>query len=388
MLLLWSSVTTSVIAIVGCGYLVAAAILVRRFARDRDRADPAGTPDVSILKPLYGNEPGLMENLASFCSQDYPGRVQTIFGVQNPRDDAVAVVERLRQAQAARDVDLVVETKVHGLNRKVSNLVNMAPAIRHDVIIVADSDMRVGPDYLSRVIAALQRPGVGAVTCLYYGMPVTGIWACFSALGINAHFLPSVVVGLALGRARPCFGSTVALRRKTLGEIGGFMAFVDCLADDYAIGAALRARGRTIAIPPFAIAHICAQTSLRELWQHELRWARTIRSIDPAGYAGSIVAHPLPWALIAVLLGAASAALLPAIGIAMAAIACRMALLRQVEQAYALPSQVYWLVPARDLLSFAVLVSSFLGWDVSWKGHRYRMVAGRRWLADRGSHAP
>jgi ceramide glucosyltransferase len=270
----------------------------------------------------------------------------------------------------------------------VSNLLNMARSIRHDVIVIADSDMRVDRDYLSRVVTALQQPGVGAVTCLYYGDPLAGIWARLCALAINAHFLPSVVVGVALGRARPCFGSTIALRRGTLEEIGGFVAFVDCLADDYAIGAALRAHGCAITIPPFAIAHMCTQTSLRELWRHELRWARTIRSIDPVGYVGSIVAYPLPWALIALLLGVASTALLPATGIAVASVACRMALLRRVEQAYALPRQAYWLVPARDLLSFALFAASFLGRDVSWKGRRYRMVAGGHWVADRGSYTP
>ena len=132
--------------------------------------------------------------------------------------------------------------------------------------------------------------------------------------------------------ARPCFGSTLALRRHTLGEIGGFIAFVDCLADDYAMGEALRARGYTISIPPFAIAHMCTEASAHEFWRHELRWARTIKSIDPVGYAGSIVAHPLPWALIAALLGAGSTAFLPALAIAAGAIGCRMALLRQVEQ--------------------------------------------------------
>ena len=273
--------------------------------------------------------------------------------MQNPNDGAIAVVERLRNAQAARDLDLVIEAKVHGLNRKVSNLFNMAPRIRHDVIVIADSDMRVDPDYLSRVVTALDEPGVGAVTCLYYGVPVAGTWARFSALAINAHFLPSVVVALALGLARPCFGSTLALRRTRLGEIGGFMAFVDCLADDYAMGRsparrmAIRSRFRPSPLP------ICAHRHRqRELWRHELRWARTIRSIDPVGYAGSIVAHPLPWALIAALLGAGSAILLPAIGIALASTACRMALLRQVERTYALAPQAYWLVPARDLLSF------------------------------------
>ena len=388
MMLFWLSVTASLVAVAGCGFLVTATILVARAAGSPARPRAVVVPAVTVLKPLHGDEPGLLDNLGSFCSQDYPGPIQVVFGVQDPGDGAVAVVEHLRKTQTGRDLDLVIETKVHGLNRKVSNLVNMAPRIRHDVVVLADSDMRVDPDYLSRVTAALDEPGVGAVTCLYYGVPVAGMWSSLSALAINAHFLPGVVFGSALGLARPCFGSTLALRRQTLGEIGGFIAFVDCLADDYAMGAALRARGYAISIPPFAVAHMCTEASARDFWRHELRWARTIKSIDPLGYAGSILAHPLPWALIAALLGAGSTAFLPAIAIAAVSIGCRVALLRQVERAYALPSQAYWLVPARDLLSFILFVVSFFGRDVSWKGHRYRMVAGGGWVSDRGSHAP
>ncbi len=388
MMLFWLSVTASLVAVAGCGFLVTATILVARAAGSPARPRAVVVPAVTVLKPLHGDEPGLLDNLGSFCSQDYPGPIQVVFGVQDPGDGAVAVVEHLRKTQTGRDLDLVIETKVYGLNRKVSNLVNMAPRIRHDVVVLADSDMRVDPDYLSRVTAALDEPGVGAVTCLYYGVPVAGVWSSLSALAINAHFLPGVVFGSALGLARPCFGSTLALRRQTLGEIGSFIAFVDCLADDYAMGAALRARGHTISIPSFAVAHICTEASARDFWRHELRWARTIKSIDPLGYAGSIAAHPLPWALIAALLGAGSTAFLPAIAIAVVSIGCRVALLRQVERAYALPPQAYWLVPARDLLSFILFVVSFFGRDVSWKGHRYRMVAGGSWVSDRGSHAP
>ena len=386
MILFWWSVAASAVAVGGCAYLIAATVLVRRFARDRASPIPVGAPAVTILKPLHGDEPGLFDNLRSFCTQDYRGDIQIVFGVQDPGDGAVAVVERLRKLQAGRDVDLVIDTSVHGINRKVSNLVNMAPRIRHEILVLADSDMRVEPDYLSRVIAALEEPGVGAVTCLYYGVAAGSTWARLGALFINAHFLPSVVVGLAFGLARPCFGSTIALRREALAEIGGFKPFADCLADDYAIGAALRTRGCTIAIPRFAIAHICTEMSLRDLWRHQLRWARTVRSIDPSGYAGSLVSHALAWALIAALLGASSAAALPAVLIAMAAIACRMALLRQVEHAYALPPQTYGLLPACDLLSFAVFVISFLNWEVSWKGRRLRMVAGA-WTADRGTQS-
>ena len=386
MILFWSSVTASLLAVVGCGYLVAATILVGRFARQPASAPLSSAPAVTVLKPLHGGEPGLLENLISFSTQDYPGPVQIVFGVQDANDDAVAVVGQLRSIAPTADLDLVVESKAHGLNRKVSNLINMAPRIHGEVVVIADSDMRVAPDYLSRVIAALKAPGVGAVTCLYHGVPVTGAWARLAALTINAQFLPSVVVGLALGLARPCFGSTIALRSEALARIGGLKAFADCLADDYAIGNALRAHGYQVSIPPFAIAHMCTQASPTELWRHQLRWARTVRSIDRAGYAGSMASHAFPWALIAVFAAIGSAALLPAIIIAIASVACRMTLLREVERAFALPAQTYWLVPASDLLSFAVFVFGFLGWDVSWKGRRYHMAAGGNWIADRGSY--
>jgi ceramide glucosyltransferase len=363
-----------------------AAILLRSLARNRAPADPAVAPPVTVLRPLYGDEPGLFDNLRSFCVQDYRGDIQIVFGVQRPDDDAIATVERLRRALPGRDLDLVIETKTHGLNRKVSSLVNMAPRIRHDVVVVADSDIRADPSHLSRVIAALEEPGVSAVTCLYYGVALTGIWARLGALFINAQFLPSVVVGLALGLAQPCFGSTLAFRRATLATIGGFKPFADCLADDYAMGQALRAHGGEIAIPPFAVAHICTHASFGELWRQQLRWARTIRSIDPVGYTGSVLGHPVPWALLAALVGAGSTAVLPATAVAVVAIACRMAVLRQVERTYALPSQPYWLVPACDLLSFAVFVVSFLRWEVSWKGRRFRMAAGT-WTADRGTQS-
>ena len=385
MMLFWLSVTASLVAVAGCGFLLTATIVVARAAGSPARPRSVAAPAVTVLKPLHGDEPGLRDNLGSFCSQDYPGPIQVVFGVQDPDDGAIAVVGHLRKAQTTRDLDLVIETKVHGLNRKVSNLVNMAPRIRHDVIVLADSDMRVDAGYLCRVIAALEQPGVGAVSCLYYGVALTGVWARLAALLINAQFLPSVVVALAFGLAHPCFGSTLALRRGALTAIGGFEPFVDCLADDYAMGAALRAQGCNVAIPRFAVAHVCTQTSLRELWRHQLRWARTIRSIDPIGYAGTLVSHPVPWALIAVLLGAGSTALLPAVAVAIAAIACRMVVLRQVERAYRLPPQPHWLVPACDLLSFAVFAISFLNWEVSWRGHRFRMVAGD-WTADRGTN--
>jgi ceramide glucosyltransferase len=378
MLLYWPSILVGLASAVGCACLVFAMFLTIRFPRRALPTPGASMPRVTILKPLHGAEPGLFKNLASFCTQNYPGAVQIILGVQDPRDDAIAVVEQLRAKYKDCHLDLVVDATMHGLNRKVSNLVNMWRYVEHDVIVVADSDIRVDPNYLSRIVAALEQRGVGAVTCLYHGLPATGFWAQLAALGINAHFLPNVIMGLGLKLAQPCFGSTIAFKRKALVEIGGFIRVANCLADDYAIGAALRARGYGISVSPITVGHVCGEMSASELWHHEVRWARTIRSLDPAGYAGSILAHAFPLALIAAVVGVAAESLSPAtaLGLGLAASGCRLALLRQVERAFNLPPQSCWLVPLRDVLSFAVFVSSFFGQSARWKGRRYRFVAG------------
>ena len=211
MIAYWSSIAALLIAIVGCGYLLAATVLIGRYARAQTPRTQSTTPTVTILKPLHGDDAGLYDNLMSFAEQRYAGAVQIVCGVADAHDPAVAVVERLRGAPPTRNIELIIDAALHGANRKVSNLINMAPRIRHDVVILADSDIRVAPDYLTRVIAALQQPGVGAVTCLYHGVAASGPWSQLGALFINAHFLPSVVLGLAAGLAQPCFGSTIAL---------------------------------------------------------------------------------------------------------------------------------------------------------------------------------
>jgi ceramide glucosyltransferase len=371
------------VATAGCFYLCAAAILVGRFAR-QPPVPPAAAPPVTVLKPLHGDEPGLDENLRSFCVQDYPGPVQIVFGVQDPNDPAVAAAAPLIETLPQRSLELVVDGRQHGTNDKVSNLVNMAERIRHDVVIVADSDMRVGPDYLARVVAELQRPGVGGVTCLYHGIPADGLWPRLSALAIDAHFLPNVVVGVSLRLAQPCFGSTIALDRAALAEIGGFKALANTLADDYALGGALRARGHAIAIPPFTVGHVCGESSLVELWRHELRWARTIKAVDFAGYAGLGLTHALPFALIGGILGGGPAAL----ALAGLAVACRIGLCVRVERAFGLKPHPYWLLPARDLLSFAIFVASFLGASVTWKGHDYRVTSEGILIPDRRPPIP
>lgn len=381
-IMIWFCISTLgiVAAGIGCLYTAVAVLMVGRFARPH-RLPDISAPSVTVLKPLHGDEPGLFENLASFCAQDYRGHVQVVFGVQDPADPAIAIVRRLQEAFPDRDLDLIVNGALHGSNRKISNLVNIVEAARHEVLVLADSDMRVGRGYLARLVAELDQPGVGAVTCLYHGITPSGLWSRLSALAVDTHFLPNVIMGVELGLARPCFGSTIALRRTTLEEIGGLRAFASVLADDYAIGAAVRKAGYGVVIPPFTVGHVSAEASASDLWQHELRWARTIKTVDPIGYAGSAITHAFPLALGAFLLGGGE----PALIVAGAAIACRIALCMRVERAFGLGPHAYWLVPVRDLCSFAVFIASFLGDAVSWKGQAYRVAPEGALIPDRRS---
>ena len=353
----------------GCLFMILAAAFIFSSARPAPVMD-ASAPAATILKPLHGDEVGLYENLVSFCEQDYPGEVQIIFGVESPNDAGISVVDRLRAAYPGRQIELVVDTRVMGSNPKVANLINMSERIAHDVVVVADSDIRVARDYLARLVAAVERLG-GAVSCPYYGISTGNLWSQLAQLTIDSHFLPGVVVGARLELSHPCLGSTIALRRQSLVAIGGFEPLADCLADDYVLGELVEQHGEAVTVLPFAVGHVCSESSFLELWRHELRWALTIRTIDPLGYLGWSLTHAFPLALIAWLLGGGWAA----IGLGLAALACRAALIFTTERGYRLPPHPYWLIPVRDLLSFAIFVAGFVARDVSWRGHHYDLLS-------------
>jgi ceramide glucosyltransferase len=362
---LW--LTCILIAIIGSVYAILASFLVARFAH-RPKPILGQTENVTLLKPLYGTEPGLAANLQSFCVQDYAAAIQMVCGVQDPSDPAVPVVRNLKEQFPSGDVELVVDARRAGGNPKIANILNMFPRASHDLIILSDSDMRVGKQYVPDVVAALQQPQVGLVTCLYRGCAITGFWSRLAAAAVDQHFLPSVLVGVRFGLAKPCFGSTIALRRETLERIGGFDAFANTLADDYAMGDAVRRLGLKVEIAPFTIGHTFAEASFGELLAHELRWARTIRLVDPFGYAGSIITHPLPFALAALPLSGFNAIAWMILAVTLA---CRLFVPIQVDRLPGGGKSSLWLSPLRDLLSFAVFVASYIPGAVSWRGRRY-----------------
>ena len=355
------------VSVIGAAYMLAAAWEMRRFCRRR-LPQTSTRPPVTILKPLCGAEPGLYENLRSFCEQGDRENLQVVFGVREASDPAVRVVRRLIDELPDRDLTLVVDGRMHGCNFKVSNLVNMLKVAQHDVLVIADSDVRVGPGYLNAVVAPLAHPAVGLVTCLYAGRSEPGIWSRLGAMFINHAFLPSVLVGERLGVRVGCFGVTMAICRKTLSAIGGLARFRDLLADDHALGAAVRQHGKQVVLSPYVVDMVVAEPSLRALLTHEVRWLRTVRAVEPIGYAGMVITYPVALAALALPLTAWS---WPAWAMLAAAAVCRMVLVAQADGALHLSRTTpAWMV-LRDLVSFGLYVAGFLGKGVVWRHRQF-----------------
>ena len=363
-------------SLVWCGYACALASmaysLVTAFAtRRRFSAAPCNgeaLPPVTILKPLCGAQPETYECLRSFCEQSYP-QYQVIFGVCDPHDPAVAVVRRLQAEFPNLDLVLATDHKEHGSNRKVNNLINMMTVARHDYLVISDSDVTVGRDYLAKLIPPLQDLGVGIVTCRYRGVPRPGIWSLLGSMYINEWFMPSVRVAALLGYRSFAFGATIGIRRETLVRIGGFNSVANQLADDYRLGELTRQIGLRTVLSDVEVDTLVEDCTASALVAHELRWRRTIRNLSPYGYGFSFVTLGLPVTALQMLLtqGAAPAAAI------FSATALASALIHFNARRPGTPASVLLLVPFRDLLHFGLWIWSFATWRVQWGNDLYEV---------------
>lgn len=364
------------LALIGSLYMIAAAITLRSFFAVRGHP-VRRTEGVTILKPLHGPEPRLAENLATFIEQDHDGPIQLLCGVQRVDDPAIAAVEALQARFPMMRIDLIVDPTPHGANGKIANLINLQPHIAHDIIVLSDSDMVARRDYLGTLLDALDRPGVGAVTLAYSGRGDTGFWSRVAAAGLSWQFLPGATFGVACGLARPCMGSTIAMRRGMLTAIGDFRAFADVLADDYAIGEAIAAQGATVIMPPMIITHASTERDLGALLRHELRWGATVRDIVPVAYVMGVIAMPFPLALLSIPFMPLSG-----VGVAVLAILTRLGVAMIADRAAGGRTAPYWLLPLRDCLTFAVFVASLVVRSVDWRGATLRMKPDGRIAAE------
>ena len=329
-------------------------------------------PAITVLKPLCGDEALLETALASFCAQDYPA-LQIVFGVQSAADPAIATVDRLRRRFPQLDLDLVVDATRHGRNNKIGNLLNMIGRARHDVIVIADSDIHAPADTLRSVAAALMRPGVGLVSTLYTGLPTSeSLTGALGAAQINHNFLPGALMARSLGR-QDCLGAIMALERRTLERIGGFKALADHLADDALLGQLVRDAGLEVVLASVIPATTVPETRLPALVAHELRWMRTVKSVAPVGFVLGVIQYPLFWAALMLL----AAPDRPTVWIVFSSLWAARAILaestdRLLRTAGRLP---IWCLPFRDVLSVSMMAASYWSNRVAWRGQEYRVTS-------------
>ncbi len=378
------AIAAAVLASCSMGYYALCLFSAARFLRRRKAADEGArftqpaTPPVSILKPLKGSDPEMVESFRSHCLQDYP-QFEIIFGVSDPADPAIEVVEQLKREFPRCAIHLVTCSEKLGANVKVSNLAQMLLQAAHENILVNDSDIRVPPDYLRRVVTPLSDPQIGLITCLYRGIANRTLGAKLESLGISTDFAAGVLVGDASleGGIRFGLGSTLAFRKRDLEAIGGFEALVDYLADDYELGRRIAQRGLAVKLSEVVVETFLPKYSLRGFFDHQLRWGRAVRDSRRWGYLGLLLTFGVPWAGLALLLsyGAAWAWDLFA-----AVLSLRIAVAVVVGWSVLRDRQIVpllLLLPLRDLAALIVWILSLLGDTVVWRGDSFTLKNGK-----------
>ena len=348
-----------------------------RFQREvRPQAEAVFTPPVSILKSLKGLDPHMYDAFRSHCVLDYP-EYEVLFGVHDLNEPALELVKKLQAEFPDRQLRIVPCPQVLGLNGKVSTLAQMLPQAQYEHIIINDSDIVVDWDYLLRVLAPMASPQVGMVTTLYRALPGKTLGSRLEALGISSDFAGGVLVARALeGGIRFGLGATIATTKTILHEIGGLASLADYLGDDYEIGARIAAAGHQVELSDAVVETALPNYSLRDFWQHQLRWARNIKDRRPAQYFGLSVTFGLPWAILSVMFWLSWWSCLALAAAVMARFASAIVVGRGVlEDDYV--GRDLWLIPLRDFAALAIWFASFAGNTVEWRGLRFKLRKGK-----------
>ena len=356
-----------------CAFYLLSILAACRFFRGKTATPPSELCPASILIPLCGADAGAYENYAAFCRQDYSA-YQLVFGVRDPLDAAIPIVRKLIANFPERDIVLVICPKTIGSNLKVSNLYNMLERVKHEWIVIVDSDIRVGPSYLRSIMPLLADQRVGLVTCLYRAAQAPDLAARLEAIGITADFVPGVLAAWLLEGMHFALGSTMAMTRTTLKAIGGFQAISDYLADDFMLGNLIAKAGYEVCLARYVVEAVVAPMGFYGMLKHQLRWSRSMRFSRPVGYLGAVLTHGTALALLNLLVHHGAVPSLVLLGVALS-IRLGMAWLIGVHWLDDSVLKKYvWLLPLRDLLNFGIWCLGLVGKRVEWRGQLLEII--------------
>ena len=374
-------IATTVLAVAGMGYFLAALVAARVFLARRRKmlaSAPAYAPGVSVMKSLKGLDPGMMDAFRSHCTQSYAGEYELLFGVSSLDDPAAAAVEQLKVEFPERTIRLVECPERLGTNGKVSTLVQLAADAAYDYLLINDSDITVGPRYLERVMGCFNCEDIGLVTALYRGRAHETLGSRLESLGIATDFQASVLLAKMLeGGLHYGLGSTLAVRREALEKAGGLRTLVDHLADDYEMGARVDKAGYRVELSAAVVETAVPAYQWRGFVDHQLRWLRTVRDARPGGYAGLLFTHGLAWALLNMIASGLSPLSLWLLALSFF---LRFGLAMTVGAEVLGDRQVLanlWLLPVRDVVAMGLWVAGFAGNTIVWRGERFVLKDGR-----------
>lgn len=350
-------------------------------AKARSAADNvADLPPITVLKPLYGTEPRLSENLASFFEQDYPD-FEIIFGVRDATDGAIQVVEQLRARYPQVNSRIVVSGPPSWPSAKVFSLEKMLAVTTNKFLVISDSDVLASPDCLRQVVTPLLDPGVGFVTCMYEGIPTSGLWSLLEGLGMSVEMSSGVMVADMMEGMRFALGPVMATRTDVLAAIGGITKAADYYSDDFVLGNLTWAAGYRVVLSQAVVGHVLTPVTLAQSFAHQLRWMQSTRYSRPAGHVGTGLTYAMPFGILALLGGMLAGHYALGLGVFAAAFLNRLiqSLVvgwRTIGDSRA--RRFCWVYPLRDLLGFMVWAASFVKNEFSWGGEKYHFEAGGR----------
>jgi len=370
------------------GYLVVLLLAVARYTAEGRRARSSARsanlvlPATTMMKPLCGLEPGLEENLEGFFLQDYP-QFEILFGTRDASDPALEVVHRLCARYPQVPVKIVYSGQPSHPNAKVCTLREMFAQASHEYVVISDSDVGVGPDYLREVVPPLLDPGVGLVMCLYRGAPTGGLWAALEALGMSVEMTGGVLAAALLSQVDFALGPTMATRRQLVAELGGIGVLADYCADDYVLGNMVARSGHKVVISHHVIDHYVVHRSFRASLQHQTRWMLSTRFSIPAGHASSLLTFAMPFGLLGALAGALGGH--PVVSGALLGWTVLNRMLMSIAVGWGAVRDwralaFCWLYPLRDLMGLGFWLASYTGDTVVWRGESYRLSPGGRML--------
>ncbi len=365
------------LALAPLGYYIAGILAaVRFFSRERAKKLPDFTPPVSVLKPVHGVDFATYENFASFCTQDYSD-YEILFGVNDLSDSAVAIIQKVIADFPERPIRILSGAAQIGSNRKINNLVLLAREARHEILVQSDGDVRVGPNYLREVVAPFHDPAVGVVSCLYRGIAQNNLWAELEDVGAASDFMAGALVADWKEGVTFALGASVTTTKSWLARIGGYEALANLLADDYEIGNRVHQAGGKVLLSREPVWTMYPAQTARGFWEHQVRWARTIRLVRPASFLGLLFTFGLPLALLA-------AAVAPAAWIGAAYLLAYLVLRLLMAWVVgvwglqdALLRRKLWLVPLCDLFHFAVWLAAFTSHRIQWGGLEFKLRNGQ-----------